>query len=140
MASEKELEEEIEKLHKEAAQAVTQKQQALLELERVKKRYRRRGEQIKNLKHELKQARTTAIEEPLTLTEPSTEAVLGQTRVAQVQRQAWKRHQYLQKRFEYHVTKGVGKHTARNAANKDLVSQFGPGAGYSAQQLEAILQ
>jgi len=59
--------------------------------------------------------------------------------LATAQRQAWKRHQFLQDRFEFHVEHGLDKVQARLAANSDLVSKFGEEAGYSDDQLDGIL-
>jgi hypothetical protein len=53
---------------------------------------------------------------------------------------AWKRHAYLQDRYEYHLRAGRRVDEARTLANRDLVTKFGAAAGYSAPQLEAILQ
>jgi len=59
--------------------------------------------------------------------------------VATAHRTAWKRHQYLQDRFESHQEAGLSKHEARHAANRDLVARFGDDAGYTDDQLEGIL-
>lgn len=68
----------------------------------------------------------------------STPGALGGS-VALSHRTAWKRHQYLQARFEYHLKARRGLNEARRLANQDLVAKFGPSAGYSAQELEDIL-
>lgn len=59
--------------------------------------------------------------------------------VALSQRNAWKRHQYLQACFEYHLKARRRLTEARWQANQDLMAKFGATAGYSEQQLEDIL-
>jgi hypothetical protein len=63
----------------------------------------------------------------------------GPRGLASAQRGAWRRHQYLQDRFEIHLQAGLPLADARRAANRDLTERHGEAAGYSDQELEAIL-
>ena len=64
---------------------------------------------------------------------------LGRGGVALSQREAWKRHAFLQDRYEFHLHQGHPLEKARILANQDLMARFGNDTGYSAPQLEAIL-
>jgi hypothetical protein len=51
----------------------------------------------------------------------------------------WERHQYLRTRYEHHLAAGLGKDLARTCADQDLRTHYGEDAGYTEEQLAAIL-
>ena len=55
------------------------------------------------------------------------------------QRKAWEQHRYLRSQYELHLDSGCVKGQARLLADRDLRASFGEDAGYSKEQLEAIL-
>ncbi len=54
-------------------------------------------------------------------------------------KKTWERHQYLCARYEHHLETGCDKRQARAGADRDLRVRYGEDAGYTAEQLEAIL-
>ncbi|MCB1860005.1 MAG: hypothetical protein KDI63_17170 [Gammaproteobacteria bacterium] len=59
--------------------------------------------------------------------------------VALAHRKAWERHQYLRSQYEVHLESGVDKQRARMMADGDLRRRYGDDAGYTEEQLDAIL-
>lgn len=54
-------------------------------------------------------------------------------------KKTWERHQYLRTRYEHHLEAGLNKNRARTFADQDLRGRYGDDAGYTEEQLEAIL-
>jgi hypothetical protein len=54
-------------------------------------------------------------------------------------KKVWERHQYLRTRYEHHLEAGLNKNRARICADQDLRGRYGEDAGYTEEQLEAIL-
>ena len=54
-------------------------------------------------------------------------------------KKTWERHQYLRTRYEHHLEAGLNKNRARACADQDLRERYGDDAGYTQEQLEAIL-
>ncbi len=54
-------------------------------------------------------------------------------------KKTWERHQYLRTRYEHHLEAGLNKNRARTCADQDLRGRYGEDAGYTEEQLAAIL-
>lgn len=54
-------------------------------------------------------------------------------------KKTWERHQYLRTRYEHHLEAGLNKNRARTCADQDLRARYGEDAGYTEEQLDAIL-
>jgi len=103
---------------------------------KLKKKLDSRRQQIADLRDRLSKA-TSAAE----LKSPSA-GEFGEgdgTGIATSHRSAWKQHRYLRDRYEFHLDAGAAAERARQLANEDLKQAYGTNAGYTEEELGAIL-
>ncbi len=126
------------KKHRKLKQASTKKSPKELkrEVKRLQQELRQRDELILELKGGQGQVSATGIDKSLPSKprpNPKKESV------ALTHRKAWERHQFLRSQYEFHLESGESKGRARAKADRDLRRRYGDDAGYTHEQLDAIL-